>query len=88
MKVEGFNTEKLNGTYTLIDTRNLEFDETRSIFLKEDLRLILWYDFNKEMYGGRISSLDPLKIYSFYDMKKGWSDNGKWLTINLYEEIT
>ena len=83
MKVEGFNTEKLNGVYSLIETKYLEFDETQSILEKDDLRLLLWYDYNKEIYGGRISSISPLVVHSFYDMKRGWSDNGKWLKIKI-----
>ena len=83
MNVRGFNTKDLNGTYTLIKTKNLEFNETQYIFEKDNLKLILWYDYNKEMYGGRISEKDSLIIHSFYDMKRGWSDNGKWLEIEI-----
>lgn len=83
MKVEGFTTKKLNGVYTLIETKELEFNEFQSIFEKDDLRLILWYDHNKEMYGGRINSIEPLIVHSFYDGKRGWSDNGEWLKIKI-----
>ena len=75
MQVEGFNTEKLNGVYTLVETKELEFNESQSIFEKQDLRLLLWYDMHKQMNGGRISSVYPLVVYSFYDMKLGWSEN-------------
>jgi hypothetical protein len=83
MKIEGFNTEILNGVYNLLETKNLDFQESQSIFKKDNLQLLLWYDFNKEMYGGRISSVSPLRVFSFYDMKKGWSDNGTWCKIKI-----
>ena len=83
MHVAGFNSEMLNGVYAIVETKQLQFNESQSIFKKDDLRLVLWYNYKKEMYGRRISTVNPQEVHSFYDAKKGWSDKGTWLQINI-----
>ena len=78
MIAENFSDDKLNGIYELDNIKFLEFNEQQHIYYKQDIKLVLWYDFNNTMYGGKLCHKNnDIKVYSFYDMKNGWGNYGK-----------